>query len=70
MVDKHVLRYGQTGIAGAVLTGAVKFAPYFQIAVSTYDDACTLSCNLHGTHDDQMRIERFLEGMMGELLEQ
>lgn len=70
VIDKHVLRFGQTGIADAVLTGAIKYAPYFQIAVSTYDDACTLSCNLHGTPHDQVRIERFLEGMMGELIEQ
>ncbi|MFD1174965.1 hypothetical protein ACFQ3W_01410 [Paenibacillus puldeungensis] len=70
VIDKRVLRFGQIGIADAVLTGAIKYAPYFQIAVSTYDDACTLSCNLHSTPHDQVRIERFLEGMISELLEQ
>lgn len=50
------------------LTGAVKFVPYFQIAVSTYRGECTLSCNLYGTESDRIEINQFLADIKSDLL--
>lgn len=54
-------------ITGCFLTGAVKHVPYFQIAVSTFDGVCTLSCNLHGTPQDREKTGRFLDAVALEL---
>lgn len=54
-------------ITDCFMTGAVKYVPYFQIAVSTFDGVCTLSCNMHGTPQDKRKIEGFLEAVAYEL---
>ena len=45
----------------------IKYTPYFQIAVSIYDDNCTLSCNLYGTPQDKKWIGCFLMEISEEL---
>lgn len=67
VINKDLLRFGDVEIIDAYITGAIKHIPYFQVAVSTYDDTCTLSCNLHGTQHDKERIEYFLMEMKKEL---
>lgn len=66
--DKKLLRFGNVQITGAYLTGAVKYVPYFLIAISTYDDECTLSSNFYGTPEDKASIESFLSEVKKELL--
>ena len=67
-LDSTLLRLDGVDLIGAHLTGAVKHVPYFQVAVSTYDDRCTLSCNLHGTPRDRAAIERYLTDIKKELI--
>ena len=67
VIDKKLLCFGDIGIIDAYLTGTIKRVPYFQIAVSTYDDSCTLSSNLHGTAQDKVMIEHFLIQVKQEL---
>ncbi len=69
VMDGQLLRFGDIDVTEAFLTGAIKYVPYFQVAVSTYDDCCTLTCNLHGTPGDRIWIESFLEGLAKELLD-
>lgn len=57
-----------TPVVNAYMTGAVKYVPYFQIAVSTFNGTLTLSCNLYGTPDDRKQINRFLGKIKSELL--
>ncbi|EKQ56856.1 MULTISPECIES: condensation domain-containing protein [unclassified Clostridium] len=68
VIDKKQLRFNDAEITHTYITGAVKYVPYFQIAVSTYDNTCTLSCNLYGTPEDKICIEQFLMDMKNELL--
>jgi NRPS condensation-like uncharacterized protein len=68
VIDKKLFRFDGVVITDAYLTGAIKVVPYFQVSVSTYNNCCTLSCNLHGTQQDRACIERFLEWMDKELL--
>lgn len=67
IIDKKSLQFGNTDIMEAFLTGAVKYVPYFQIAISTFDDNCTISCNLHGTTKDKIWIEAFLQEIKKEI---
>lgn len=68
VINKELLKFGDIGIIDMYLTGAIKYVPYFQIAISTYDDSCRLSCNLHGTPQDKIWVESFLEEFVKELL--
>ena len=63
IIDKNLLSFRDIKITNVYLTGAVKYVPYFQIATSSYDNECTLSCNLYGTQEDKLKIEHFLMDM-------
>lgn len=67
ILDKSRLLFGKTEMAGAYMTGSIKYAPYFQLAVSTFDNMPTLSINLYGTQSDREKISDFLDGVVGEL---
>ncbi len=66
VLDNVILSFGE--ITEAYLTGAVKRVPYFQVAVSTFQDRCILSCNMYGTRSDQSRVERMLRQIKDELM--
>ncbi|MDR3645833.1 MAG: hypothetical protein P4M02_12255, partial [Clostridia bacterium] len=68
IVDSEQLRFGDTGIDEVCLTGAVKYVPYFQIALSSFNGGSTLSCNLYGTRKDRADIAHFLAEVKQELL--
>jgi len=68
VVDKARLGFGDIGIKEVFLTGAIKHTPYFQIALSTYNNVCTISCNLFGTPRDQMLIGSFLDEIIEEVI--
>lgn len=67
IIDKKLLNFDQIEIIDMYITGAIKYVPYFQIAISTYDDSCTLSSNLHGTESDKVKIKHFLMEVKKEL---
>lgn len=67
LIDSGRLAFN-TPVLEVYMTGAVKYVPYFQIAVSTFQGAMTISCNLYGTRDDRMQIQIFLEKVKQQLL--
>lgn len=67
ILEKSRLTFGRSKIAEAYMTGSIKYAPYFQLAVSTFDDQATLSVNLYGTQSDRNKISLFLDGIVHEL---
>ncbi len=67
MLDAERLRFGAACVTGALLTGAVKYAPYFQISVSSFEQTLTLSCNLYGTAGDGETADAMLESVVSEL---
>ncbi|MDP4088574.1 MAG: hypothetical protein Q8930_04790 [Bacillota bacterium] len=67
VIDKSLLNFDNIMITYTYLTGAVKYAPYFQIAVSTFNDSCVLSSNLFGTPEDEKSIKEFLMSLKEEL---
>lgn len=67
IIDTARLSFGEIKITEAYMTGSVKYAPYFQLAISTYDNQATLSINLYGTHSDRNRVSSFLDSIVWEL---
>ena len=67
VLQKSRLTFGKSKMTEAYMTGSIKYAPYFQLAVSTYDDQATLSINLYGTQSDKNKVSLFLDGIVHEL---
>lgn len=67
IIDKTRLTFGKIEIAEAYMTGSIKYSPYFQLAISTFDDQATLSINLYGTQSDRNTISLFLDKLVQEL---
>ncbi|WP_160687628.1 WS/DGAT domain-containing protein [Clostridium sp. C2-6-12] len=67
IIDKTRLAFGEVEIAEAYMTGSIKYSPYFQLAISTFDDQPTLSVNLYGSQYDRNIISLFLDKLVQEL---
>jgi NRPS condensation-like uncharacterized protein len=67
ILDKKFLHFGETEIKEAYMTGSIKYAPYFQLAVSTFDNEVTFSINFHGTQSDRRKISLFCDEFNREL---
>lgn len=67
VINEKQLNFDNIKINHMYITGAIKYVPYFQIAVSTYEGVCTLSCNLYGSLNDKKNIEQFLFEIKKEL---
>ncbi|WP_242949885.1 hypothetical protein [Clostridium saccharobutylicum] len=67
ILDKTKLVFGEAEITQAYMTGSIKYSPYFQLAISTFDNQATLSVNLYGTQSDRNTISSFLNKLVQEL---
>jgi len=67
ILAKEKLKFGEIEMTNAFMTSSIKYAPYFQIAVSTFDDGMALSANLYGTQTDRNKISSFLAAVISEL---
>jgi len=67
IIDKTRLTFGKIGVVEAYMTGSIKYSPYFQLAISTFNDQATLSINLYGTQSDRNTISFFLDKLAQEL---
>ncbi len=69
ILDKARLRFGETELTYAYVSGAVKYAPFFQIVVSTFDGTVTLSCNQYGSAKDKEYIGSVLKQVHQEIMD-
>ncbi len=69
IIEKSRLSFEKAEVLDAYLTGAVKYVPYFQISVSSFDGTCTLSCNMYGTEEDRAKIKSLLSSFENEISE-
>lgn len=70
IMDEQCLFFGESHATDALLTGAIKRAPYFQIAVSTFGDAITLSSDLYGSDNAVTETKAILEAIAAGLLQE
>ena len=64
IIDKARFCFDEVQIANAYMTGSIKYSPYFQLAISTFDNSPTLSINLFGSQDDRNKISVFLDNVV------
>lgn len=67
VIDEARLSFGGLRAEDVFLSTAVKYAPYFQVAVSTWHGVCSLCSCFHGTPEDEAAVRRFLGEIRGEL---
>jgi NRPS condensation-like uncharacterized protein len=59
IIDPERLIFGKTPIEDALITGSIKYPPYFQLALTTFNNSITFSVNLYGSKDDAGLIQKF-----------
>lgn len=67
IIDSKRFYFDKLKIKNAYMTGSVKYSPYFQLAVSTFDNKPVLSVNLFGSENDRVKISSFLDKVILEL---
>jgi len=67
ILDSGQVSFGDLRPHDAFLCGSIKYKPYFQLAISSYEGELTLSVNLYGSADDRDRILSFLDEIEQEL---
>ena len=67
ILDLGAMAFGNLRPNDAFLCGSIKYKPYFQLAMSSYDGQLTLSVNLYGSAVDRDRIRSFLDEIEAEL---
>jgi NRPS condensation-like uncharacterized protein len=67
ILDSAQMSFGDLLPNDAFLCGSIKYKPYFQLAMSSYDGELTLSVNLLGSTEDRGRILSFLAEIDAEL---
>lgn len=65
ILDDKQLYFNGLRVEDALISGSIKYAPYFQIAVTTFRKAMTFSTNFHGTDDDYRWLDNFVNKMIG-----
>ena len=67
ILDADQISFGDLHPQDAFLCGSIKYKPYFQLALSSYDGELILSVNLSGSASDQVRIQSFFDELEAEL---
>ena len=68
IIDKKSLSFGDVVPVDAFITGSIKYTPYFQLAISTFDDKITFTINLYGTQNDKEKVDDFLNKLNDEVM--
>ncbi|MBC2074380.1 condensation domain-containing protein [Listeria marthii] len=64
IIDDEKLFFEGSTLTDCFICGSLKYAPFFQVAATTFHGELTLSTNLHGTAQDHTWQKAFLEKMI------
>lgn len=67
VLDSTKLVFEGSSITNVFVCGSIKYRPYFQIAVSSFEDKMTFCVNLYGNQQDRKTISEFFKLMDNEL---
>lgn len=67
IIDKTQFYFDDLEITNAYMTGSVKYSPYLQLAVSTFDNNPVLSVNLYGSQADRDMVSDLLDKVVLQL---
>lgn len=68
IIDRERLRFGNCETETCFVTGSYRRMPDFQLAVSTFNNVCTLNCTLLGNNEWKEKCECILRDIKKELL--
>ncbi|EPT8859946.1 condensation domain-containing protein [Listeria innocua] len=66
IIDEEKLIFDGSTLTDCFICGSLKYAPFFQVAATTFRGELTLSTNLHGTTRDHDWQEHFLDQLARE----
>jgi NRPS condensation-like uncharacterized protein len=67
IIDSKRLIFGKTPIEEAFATGSIKYPPYSQLALSSFNNTITFSVSLYGSEKDRESVRTFLDILDKEL---
>jgi len=67
ILDSKKLYFDGTQISNAFMFGSMKYKPYFQLALTTYNNIMTFTLNLYGNSKDKENMENFFSLLDKEL---
>lgn len=67
VIDSAKLAFENAEVKNAVMFASIKYRPYFQISVTSFNDRMTFGTGLYGDEEDSAHISRLYELMDGEL---
>ncbi|WP_353947851.1 condensation domain-containing protein [Sporolactobacillus sp. Y61] len=69
VLDDSKLVFDGVRSVDASISGSIKYAPYFQVAITTFRKEMTFSTNFHGTSEDYMWLDHFVHRIISYLPE-
>lgn len=67
IVDEKKLNFGGSVPEYLYFTGSIKYAPYYQLALTTYKNAITFSTAIYGTEKDRLKVKELFEFLRQEI---
>jgi NRPS condensation-like uncharacterized protein len=67
ITDSKLLNFDALPITETYITVSIKARPYLLLAVSTFNDCCTLSSNIHGSFSDKIYIDKLFDDIFAEV---
>ena len=59
IIDKNRLVFDNVNIEDAFITGSIKYYPYFQLALTSFNDSITFTISIYGKERDRQQILNF-----------
>lgn len=67
ILDSKKMKFKGSIISNAFMNGSIKYPPYFQLALSTFNETITFSINLYGSEKDMEKVNYFFDILDEEL---
>jgi NRPS condensation-like uncharacterized protein len=64
LLDAKALKMGESNITDGFMTGAVKYKPYMQVALSTLNNEITMTVQIRGNDEDDKVINKLFDLML------
>ncbi|MCO7126999.1 condensation domain-containing protein [Sporolactobacillus shoreicorticis] len=64
IIDENKLTFADHVVRDVSISGSIKYAPYFQIAVTTFRKKITFCTNFHGTEQDRKFLDEFVNRLI------
>lgn len=68
-LDGDKLKMGDAVVTDGFITGAVKYKPYMQLALTTLDDVVTMSVAIRANYEDETTVNKFFDYIMDNIHE-